>query len=327
MGFTLLEAVTVRAGAWSCFSDVSTMAGSRYDDLLGLKYSYDTTVRNHLQVRAGDLLIIRDNKLIYGYGVVNEVSQERGTVLMSLCPACLRSAASRRATRSPEYRCSKCGAEFEQPIVKEREVTVFTAWYGASWFPFTSPAPMHTLNAAYRYRDQQNAIRRLEPEPAHAFLRHHAGVEGYLYLEISSRGMELDGGLVDALVKRRVGQQRYREILLDRFGATCAVTGPQPDEILDAAHLYSYAERPVHEEDGGLLLRADMHRLFDRFLLTFDPTTWHAQLSPPFVAAHPSLAAFEETPMAIPAALRPRRRLIERHHRESFARWRVEASP
>lgn len=52
---------------------------------------------------------------------------------------------------------------------------------------------------------------------------------------------------------------------------TCAISGSCPESVLDAAHLYSYAELGQHQRHGGLLLRSDLHRLFDRGLIAAEP--------------------------------------------------------
>src|SRR6185437_8167184 len=69
----------------------------------------------------------------------------------------------------------------------------------------------------------------------------------------------------------RIGQGEFRRRLLERFGPVCAFTGPQPPDSLHAAHVTPFATDPRHELAGGLLLRADLHSLFDRRLITIDP--------------------------------------------------------
>jgi len=61
--------------------------------------------------------------------------------------------------------------------------------------------------------------------------------------------------------------------LLDKYKSRCAFTGAAPALALQAAHLYQYADLGKHKEDGGLLLRADVHLLFDKGLITVNPTT------------------------------------------------------
>ena len=78
------------------------------------------------------------------------------------------------------------------------------------------------------------------------------------------------GGYVTTVVRVRRGQGEFRRRLIARFGAECAVTGPLPLEALEAAHLYRYADHSRHEIGGGLLLRHDIHALFDVGLLSVD---------------------------------------------------------
>jgi hypothetical protein len=88
-----------------------------------------------------------------------------------------------------------------------------------------------------------------------------------------------DGGVIEAreippadsdAVFGRIGQHEFRRRLLERFGPVCAFTGPQPPDSLHAAHVTPYANDPRHELAGGLLLRADLHSLFDLHLITID---------------------------------------------------------
>jgi hypothetical protein len=61
--------------------------------------------------------------------------------------------------------------------------------------------------------------------------------------------------------------------LLDAFGSVCAFTGPAPAPALEACHLYSYSAVGEHHTHGGLLLRRDVHRLFDLGYLAVNPYT------------------------------------------------------
>ncbi|MFH8991606.1 HNH endonuclease [Streptomyces sp. NPDC017940] len=70
-------------------------------------------------------------------------------------------------------------------------------------------------------------------------------------------------GRREARMRRRVGQEAFRARLFREQGEVCAFAGPTSADALEAAHLYSYAESGEHHEYGGLLLRSDIHRLFD----------------------------------------------------------------
>jgi putative restriction endonuclease len=65
------------------------------------------------------------------------------------------------------------------------------------------------------------------------------------------------------LMQRRLGQGAFRLAVTDGYSRRCAVSGEKTLPILDAAHIRSYAEGGAHEVSNGLLLRTDIHRLFD----------------------------------------------------------------
>lgn len=241
---------------------------------------------------------------------------------MRRCVRCRSADLSERKRALPRYRCNDCKAEFDEPRTELKEVTVFSASYGAWWSPLASTAPVRALESVYQGRDRQNAIRRLDPVRAVEMLAFHSDVEGMLQLELLASDVELPGGHVDVVVRQRVGQARFRDAMFARFGTTCAVTGEQPREILDAAHLYSYADRGEHHVDGGLLLRADVHRLFDRLLVTIDPLTWRSVVAPPLLERYPGLGRLDAAPVQVPVDLRPSTDLLAEHHESSRRRWK-----
>lgn len=310
--------------AWSCLSRIpESFETIDYDDSLGLQYGYDSNVVNCRQVAVGDVLIIRDHDLIYGFGLVSDISVRRDAKIMRRCPRCRSASTVKRKMKLPENRCNDCQNEFDAPLLESKDVDVFLASYDGQWSPLPSPIPARALLSVYSGRDRQNAIRRLDVSLAFAVLRAACSVEGYFQLELVARSNHVDGGRIEALVQRRIGQHKFRTGLLERFGATCAVTGVQPEVVLDAAHLYNYAERPVHELDGGLLLRADLHRMFDRLLLTFDPESWTSHVAPVLLARHASLRVLDDRPIMVPAGLLPNRALIADHHQTARKRWSV----
>lgn len=310
--------------AWSCHARLSgDILEQLYGDELGRRYVYDSNVVNHRRVSEGDLLVIRDRQLVFGYGVVERVERQPGVKEMQRCVRCGSADLARRRVTAPSCRCNDCGAEFDEPRIEAVDVTVFSAVYESWWIPFESPAPVRALDTVYSGRDRQNAIRLLDWAMALDLLRYYSsGVEQHLQLELAAQGAPIGGGHVEALVKRRIGQDRFRERLLDRYGMVCAVTGEQPKETLDAAHLSAYAEHPVHEVDGGLLLRADIHRLFDRLLLTFDPKDWRSHVAPPLLERHDHLRALDGVPITVPTRLRPSEDLIRLHNASARQRWR-----
>lgn len=71
-------------------------------------------------------------------------------------------------------------------------------------------------------------------------------------------------------VRPRLGQGTFRYALEQAYGR-CAVTGEHSLPALDAAHIVPYSFGGDHALENGLLLRADVHRLFDRGYVTVTP--------------------------------------------------------
>lgn len=71
-------------------------------------------------------------------------------------------------------------------------------------------------------------------------------------------------------IKTRRGQRDFRDRLLAAYRRRCAVTGSMVDAILEAAHIVPHAEKTDYVTRNGILLRADVHTLFDLNLLVID---------------------------------------------------------
>ena len=73
------------------------------------------------------------------------------------------------------------------------------------------------------------------------------------------------------LAKARLGQGTFRTLILDTYERRCAVTGEKTLPTLEAAHIKAHASHGPSCIENGLLLRADLHRLFDKRYVTVDP--------------------------------------------------------
>ena len=73
------------------------------------------------------------------------------------------------------------------------------------------------------------------------------------------------------LVRHRLGQGSFRAAVTDAYRRQCAVTGDRVLYVLDAAHIRPFAQGGEHSVNNGLLLRSDLHTLFDRGYLAVDP--------------------------------------------------------
>lgn len=74
------------------------------------------------------------------------------------------------------------------------------------------------------------------------------------------------------LVKQRLGQGTFRLLVTDTYERRCAVTREKTLPVLEAAHIRPVSEAGRHRVDNGLLLRSDIHTLFDKGYLTITPS-------------------------------------------------------
>lgn len=72
------------------------------------------------------------------------------------------------------------------------------------------------------------------------------------------------------LIKPRLGQGAFRLAVTDAYKRQCAISGGRVLPALEAAHIRSYQSGGEHEVSNGLLLRRDIHSVFDAGYVTFD---------------------------------------------------------
>jgi putative restriction endonuclease len=73
------------------------------------------------------------------------------------------------------------------------------------------------------------------------------------------------------VVLPRLGQGSFRVIVTDAYKRRCAFTGSPVLHVLEAAHIKPYTEGGPHAATNGILLRQDVHTLFDRGYITVTP--------------------------------------------------------
>jgi putative restriction endonuclease len=125
-----------------------------------------------------------------------------------------------------------------------------------------------------------------------------------------------------ALVKPRFGQGTFRIAVTEAYQSACAVTSEHSLPALEAAHIRPYGEGGEHELANGLLLRSDIHRLFDRGYVGVTPEgrfVVSARLKDDYSNGR-SYYPLHGQPIRLPlrADERPDSRILEWHMRERF---------
>jgi predicted restriction endonuclease len=86
--------------------------------------------------------------------------------------------------------------------------------------------------------------------------------------------------VVERQIRERRGQQQFRDALCKRCGNRCLVTGSEVLAVLEAAHIKPYRGEDDNHPENGLLLRADIHTLFDLDKLGIEPEELCVKLQP-----------------------------------------------
>src|SRR4051812_2738126 len=118
-------------------------------------------------------------------------------------------------------------------------------------------------------------------------------------------------------IRVRRGQRAFRNALLDAYGNRCAVTGCDVRDLLEAAHIVPYQGPDTNHAQNGLLLRSDLHTLFDCGLIAVDVATMTVVISPKLGASSYRVLAGRKLRPALNAASAPSRDALLVHRRAS----------
>lgn len=256
-------------------------SGLVYDDELESHYSFTNRVINHKRVKPGDLVLLRDNQVLLGAAVVESLNIRPYVHEKLCCPRCGSSKLTLRK-RQQDWRCDgpclkRDGLDPDvrssaNPVVQHEEGMSYTAEFGDTWSDLAGALVASEMPMLSDKWNRQNSIVELNPVKV---LRFFDSLRFSLRSQVSvvegAASQAVQGGFVERTVRARRGQTQFRAQLVQKFGARCAFTGPCYLAALDAAHLYSYADVGEHKDGGGLLMRSDVHRLYDKGLMAVTP--------------------------------------------------------
>jgi hypothetical protein len=262
---------------WLCLAKDSgrlSRGAESWREVVGETYRWDDSVQRSREPKPGDVIALwNDDVGLLGFSWIESIKTGHATRTKPRCSKCGRADINDRETMSPRWKCKRqdCKAEFEQPYYITEDVVTFAAEYAAGWTPVPERSvPPSSCRVLSTKPKSQHSIREIEPSRFEATLALLGKPTTQIF---ESRKKAIHGGFTIATVRVRRGQGSLRKALLARYGPECAITGPCPTRALDAAHLYRYSRLGEHHDDGALLLRADVHRLFDDGQLTVDPLT------------------------------------------------------
>lgn len=116
------------------------------------------------------------------------------------------------------------------------------------------------------------------------------------------------------LITLRRGQPEFRKNLLKIYGESCCISGETCVEVLEAAHIIPYDGEGTNHPENGLLLRSDLHTLFDLNLLSVDPASYRITLASSLKGS--SYWSWHGKAIVLPQSHKPQRDALRRHFKQ-----------
>jgi hypothetical protein len=124
-----------------------------------------------------------------------------------------------------------------------------------------------------------------------------------------------------ASIVLRQGQGQFRICLLEAYGSHCAISDCNVVEALEAAHIMPFKGAHTNIPANGLLLRADLHTLFDLGLITVDTTDFTVVLHPKLHNTPYRDFAGKRLRLPDEVTARPSTAALDEHHNWSRKLW------
>jgi putative restriction endonuclease len=118
---------------------------------------------------------------------------------------------------------------------------------------------------------------------------------------------------VIAQIIRRQGQTQFRQTLLQIYGGRCAISECDATDVLEAAHISPYLGPETNHPTNGVLLRADIHTLFDLGLLAIDCRSLTVVIHPKLIHSSYKELAGENLRLPLTPAFRPSLQALQLH--------------
>jgi putative restriction endonuclease len=140
--------------------------------------------------------------------------------------------------------------------------------------------PIHKQGSYFIFCDEKTALSYSRVKILNAFYTANAATVSVSSEDsVPEMGKDLRTSIFRSIVVRQ-GQGRFRREIIQAYDGKCAVTKEPMLEVLDAAHIMPYLGKHTNNVNNGLLLRTDLHNLFDFNLLSIEPSTWKINIHP-----------------------------------------------
>lgn len=262
-----------------------------YEDNVSEYYNFDNFVANSQQLCADDIAVIINKNEILGVTRISKIIISEGTKTIRRCPLCSTTTIDVRKQKRPIYRCNK-GHEFSKLIEEVKKVKKYKAIYSNYISVKENLYDLKQLRPHYINGYNQNmSIQKLSFDALDLFGDIRKKFDKELNMLLCYQGLNTqeydkyiqtendERELVLKAIKIRRGQQNFRKQLLQAYNSTCIITGCKIVDLLEAAHINPYRGIKDNHLSNGLLLRADIHTLFDLNLIAINPNSLEVEIS------------------------------------------------
>ena len=264
-----------------------------YQDVPENIYKYDSAVGNSRQVSVGDVIALRNRSTLLGVGLINRIDvtfhQEK---MRFRCPECRTTAIKERRSRLPAYRCAK-GHLFDNPIKDTAIVTKYEAYYNERFVAIDNLVSASDLRKTALRPSTQNSIEEVDADKLADLVGTAAPQSREIFERFFQRNVvfseEQSNEYIPSTndhrkailrsIKQRQGQSKFKADLIARYGNHCMLTGSAVQQVVEAAHIWPYRGEDDNHPENGLLLRSDIHTLFDLNLIALEPETLALHIS------------------------------------------------
>lgn len=255
--------------------DLRYWGNDGYHDDSSLFYRYDSFVANHKNVKNGDVVIITNRGNVLGVSVIEKIETQDINKKRNKCihPDCNAKKILPRKTIKPEWRCDN-GHEFDASRVIFEPAIEFVAIYGNQFRELSNITMSQLITETPRYNGQMS-IQEVNLQWAIDLVNPLSSVVLDLEADEADEAVpalldEDQRQVIERHIKKRRGQKTFRDQLL-KSNPVCAVKGCMLVDILEAAHIDAYRNDSHNHISNGLLLRSDIHTLYDLNHLAIDP--------------------------------------------------------
>jgi hypothetical protein len=286
-------------------------------------YSFGDHTPHHRQVSVDDIFFLRSQTHLLAIARVQRIEAGSADKDVQRCPTCGTGQLGFRSTRTNSYRCLY-GHEFSQPAASRRTGTAYTAHFGLDYIELSARIEAPELRPFELTNSRQLALRPCDLEGLMRYIvRRDRNAEVMLKTWLTARSLKLadeDADLSeqsDVLDERehrhlgirlRRGRKIFRDELIRRYGARCMISGCTIAALIEAAYIQPESVPKFNNPTNGLLLRSDLHTLFDLYLLAIDPARLTAAFHPDLVAGE--YKEYEGAQLRVSSGRGPNRRAL-----------------